>query len=138
MMKQSAISCAWIVLVLILASDASAQLSVRADDHFTRTLVVSRLDLDEKVNQPIVQPPAPSLQADASPRGMIAALLGGLRDGEYLAYHPENLQQPGDRSRTARRAAPADFPCRISRWRISNCLISDFQLARPGRANSAE
>jgi hypothetical protein len=92
-MKRSAFLFAMAAIALLFASDVNAQLKVREDDHFTRSLVVSRIDLDEKINQPIVQPTEASLYANASHQGLIDALMRGLKDGSFLAYHPENLQQ---------------------------------------------
>lgn len=92
-MKRSALIFAWTAIAILLAGNATAQSRLREDDHFTRTLAVSRIDLDEKLNKPIAEATDPSLYADASQAGMIDALMRGLKEGRYLAYHPDSLNK---------------------------------------------
>lgn len=68
----------------------------RTDDHFQRNLVVNRIDMEEKINQPLVQYTDPGLYASATfgeGNGMINALFNGLKSGKYLAYAPDSLNK---------------------------------------------
>lgn len=92
-MKRSALIFAWVAIAFLFAGNAAAQSNLREDDHFTRTLAVSRIDLDEKLNKPIAEATDPALYADASQAGMIDALMRGLKEGRYMAYHPDTLNK---------------------------------------------
>lgn len=80
-------------LLLLLPLLTVAQPSARPDDQFFRRKVVNRIDLQEKVNQPLVhhQGPYYGSQQQAPAEGMIAGLLQGLREGRYVAYDPGDL-----------------------------------------------
>ncbi len=68
----------------------------RRDDHFQRKLVVNRIDLNEKVNLPIVATQSPALYGSpeyAETNGLIVALFNGLQSGKYLAYDPDSLNK---------------------------------------------
>jgi len=81
-------------MILIWAGDLSAQLEIRPEDHFWRKRVVQRLDLGEKINQPLVQAESNYYRASGSKfpesEGLIRSLINGLKTGEYVAYHPED------------------------------------------------
>jgi hypothetical protein len=73
-----------------------ARIPPRVDDHFQRSLVVNRIDLDEKINRPLVAYSDPSLyNNDRFPetQGVVQALFNGLKSGKYLAYDPDNLSK---------------------------------------------
>jgi hypothetical protein len=68
----------------------------REDDHFQRWLIVNRIDLDEKINQPIVATQDPALYGDSrygETQGLITALVNGLKSGKYLAYDSDSLNK---------------------------------------------
>lgn len=68
----------------------------REDDHFQRWLVVNRIDMDEKINQPIVATQNPGLYAESrygETQGLITALVNGLKSGKYLAYDADSLNK---------------------------------------------
>jgi len=68
----------------------------RTDDHFQRNLVVNRIDMEEKINQPLVQYTDPSFYAETTygeSNGMINALFNGLKSGKYLAYAADSLNK---------------------------------------------
>lgn len=68
----------------------------RKDDHFQRNLVVNRIDMNEKINQPLVMVQSPSLYGEsdyAETNGLVAALFNGLKSGKYLAYDPDSLNK---------------------------------------------
>lgn len=69
----------------------------RKDDHFQRKMVINRIDLNEKVNQPIVAVQSTSLYGSpeyGETNGLVAALFNGLKSGKYLAYDPDSLNKP--------------------------------------------
>lgn len=68
----------------------------REDDHYQRNLVVNRIDMTEKVNQPMVEAEDMSLynyNKYGERNGLIAALMNGLESGKYLAYDPDSLNK---------------------------------------------
>lgn len=73
------------------------ELHIRESDQFWRKRVVNRISLIEKVNAPLVKHHSNYYgQSERYPEkeGMVVALLNGLADGEYVAYHPEDWNQP--------------------------------------------
>jgi hypothetical protein len=87
--------------LVIASSAASAQVPgyrvpPRTEDHFQRDLVVSRIDLTEKINQPLVSSMSLDLytpDASLEYRGVVAALISGLKSGKYLAHDPDELSK---------------------------------------------
>lgn len=85
--------------LVIASSAASAQVPgyrvpPRTEDHFQRDLVLSRIDLTEKINQPLVSSMSLELYtpgASTEYRGVVAALINGLKTGKYLAHDPDDL-----------------------------------------------
>ena len=86
--------------LVIASSAASAQVPgyrvpPRTEDHFQRDLVLSRIDLTEKINQPLVSSMSLELYtpgASTEYRGVVAALINGLKTGKYLAHDPDGAQ----------------------------------------------
>ncbi len=76
---------------------AFAQNAPRPEDHFWRRKVVNRIDLNEKVNFPLIVRES-QLYADNGQyperNGIIVALFNGLKDGAYQAYDPDSLNRP--------------------------------------------
>jgi len=69
----------------------------RVDDHFWRRKVVNRIDLEEKVNEPLRLAEDRTIYGDpamAETNGIIAALFNGLKSGKYLAYRYDSLDKP--------------------------------------------
>ena len=68
----------------------------RVEDHFWRRKVVNRIDLEEKINVPLTQ--VEDLNIYGNPafgetKGVIAALINGLKSGKYLAYRYDSLNK---------------------------------------------
>ncbi|MDP5169560.1 MAG: hypothetical protein NWR72_04895 [Bacteroidia bacterium] len=85
-----------VILSALMALPAilTAQPHTRPDDHFYRRRIVNRIDLREKMNQPIVyhQTSYGDNGAQAA-NGLVASLLEGLQKGTYTAYHPDDLSR---------------------------------------------
>ncbi|MEM7038642.1 MAG: hypothetical protein AAF570_16775 [Bacteroidota bacterium] len=80
----------------LVAQVPGARIPPRLDDHFQRRLVVNRIDLTEKLNEPIVATENPALynaNAHGETQGMIMSLLNGIKSGKYLAYDPDSLNK---------------------------------------------
>lgn len=99
---------------------AQAQLTIRSEDHFWRRRVVNRLDLREKINRPLIKH-ASAYYRDGSTDyahtdGLVAALIQGLQEGKYEAYHPEEwgrtmtYEEVAARAQEWNRSATATFP----------------------------
>jgi Gliding motility associated protein GldN len=88
-----------LALALLAASPLAAQIPgtnipPRVDDHFQRNLVINRIDLDEKINRPLIATTDGGIYSGSrytETNGMIQALVNGLKSGKYLAYDPDNL-----------------------------------------------
>lgn len=82
-------------LLCLLGVSAAAQYAPRTDDHFFRRRVLSRIDLQEKVNRPLIEKEKGTYVASDSrykyTQGIIEALVQGWREGKYLAYRPDSL-----------------------------------------------
>lgn len=97
-MKKFAYLCL-ILLAGSLTTEAFAQhptefIRPREEDHFWRTRVISRIDLSEKINSPLIDVQSPELYPNTSTdrtSGIVAALFNGLKNGKYLAHDPDDL-----------------------------------------------
>ncbi len=108
------------VLGLGMLGSLSAQLSIRNDDHFWRRKVVNRLDLGEKINRPLVEHASTYYQDGSGEfshtNGVVSALMAGLKEGRYQAYHPEdwkrtmNYQEVVTRAQDWNKNSMAAFP----------------------------
>ncbi|MEM6261141.1 MAG: hypothetical protein AAGI38_01440 [Bacteroidota bacterium] len=78
--------------------EVSAQIEVRQEDHFWRKRVVRRLDLGEKINRPLVNHQSSIYNGGQyrENQGIVAALVNGLKNREYIAYHPDDWNQTMD------------------------------------------
>lgn len=76
---------------------AMAQMETRPDDHFWRRKVINRIDLREKVNAPLIKRES-EFYTDNSQysekEGLVMALFNGLKEGKYVAYHPDSVTTP--------------------------------------------
>ena len=89
-----ALSIAGLFSSPLLAQIPGTNIPPREDDHFQRNLVVNRIDLNEKVNRPIISTTDGALYGThkyPETSGLVAALVHGLKSGKYLAYDPDNL-----------------------------------------------
>ncbi|MFN8394664.1 MAG: hypothetical protein U0176_08340 [Bacteroidia bacterium] len=84
------------VMTEVAAQIPGARIPPRVDDHFWRRKVVNRIDLTEKINEPLTASESPGLYGNPSygeTQGVIVALVNGLKSGKYLAYHPDSLNK---------------------------------------------
>lgn len=68
----------------------------RRDDHFWRRKVLNRIDLTEKINEPLTYAESPGLYGNPTfgeTRGVVHAIINGLKSGKYLAYSPDSLNK---------------------------------------------
>ena len=76
---------------------AWAQMETRPDDHFWRRKVVNRIDLREKMNAPLIKRES-AYYTDNSQfsekEGLVMALFNGLKEGKFVAYHPDSVTTP--------------------------------------------
>jgi len=80
----------------VVAQIPGARIPPRLDDHFWRRKVVNRIDLTEKINEPLTYSESPGLYSNpgfGETNGVIVALVNGLKSGKYLAYHPDSLNK---------------------------------------------
>lgn len=84
------------VMTEVAAQIPGARIPPRVDDHFWRRKVVNRIDLTEKINEPLTASESPGLYGNPAygeTQGVIVALVNGLKSGKYLAYHPDSLNK---------------------------------------------
>ena len=84
------------VMAEVVAQIPGARIPPRVDDHFWRRKVVNRLDLTEKINEPLTYAENPGLYGNPAygeTQGIITALINGLKSGKYLAYLPDSLNK---------------------------------------------
>jgi hypothetical protein len=68
----------------------------RRDDHFWRRKVLNRIDLTEKINEPLTQVENVALYGNpgyGETRGVVHAIINGLKSGKYLAYAHDSLNK---------------------------------------------
>jgi hypothetical protein len=76
----------------VMATQVFAQPKVRTEDHFWSKRVVNRISLVEKINRPLIYRESSYFSGDdtfTQNQGMIESLINGLKQGKYLAYHPD-------------------------------------------------
>ncbi len=78
----------------------ASRIPPRVEDHFWRRKVLHRIDLGEKVNEPLLLgEPAlgplygPQTYDYGERKGVVSALLNGLKSGKYLAYQEDSLHK---------------------------------------------
>lgn len=75
--------------------DAS-RIPPRVEDHFWRRKVVNRIDLGEKINLPLTEVELSDMYSKTpfpERRGIVVALLNGLKSGKFGAYSPDSLNK---------------------------------------------
>ena len=85
------------ILSLVFCLPAISQTETRPEDHFWRRKVENRIDLNEKVNAPLIKRESPFYTNDNSAQfdqkeGLIMTLFNGLKEGKYVAYNPDSLE----------------------------------------------
>ncbi len=81
-------------LFLAFGLQAFAQFPPRQDDHFWRRKVVNRIDLNEKINAPLIKRESQYYTDNSTyteKEGLVMALFTGLKKGKFVAYHPDSL-----------------------------------------------
>jgi len=84
-------------ICIICVVQALGQTAPRIEDHFWRRKVVNRIDLNEKINAPLIKRESPFYTDNSQyseKEGLIMALFNGLKQGKYVAYHPDSLESP--------------------------------------------
>ena len=80
-----------VVIVMVCALQAMAQFPPRIEDHFWRRKVVNRIDLEEKMNKPLVKQESGYYRGGedegeyAGKDGIVSALFTGLRENKFTA-----------------------------------------------------
>lgn len=75
---------------------AETKIPPRVEDHFWRRKVINRIDLSEKINEPLITVESSAMYANPAfgeTQGVIVALINGLKSGKYLAYDPDSLNK---------------------------------------------
>lgn len=77
----------------ILAQDPNMRVP-RKEDHFWRRKIVNRIDLNEKINKPLIA--RESIYYDdesqfTEKEGLVMALFNGLKQGKFVAYHADSV-----------------------------------------------
>lgn len=89
-----------IVVVILLFSaffkNVYAQYPPRIDDHFWRKKVLERIDLEEKLNKPLIYSETKIYTKGkyGETNGIIRALINGYKDGKYVGYQFGALTTP--------------------------------------------
>lgn len=85
-------------LVCVICSlEVLAQHPPRIEDHFWRRKVVNRIDLNEKINAPLIKREHKFYSENSQytgKEGLVMALFDGLKQGKFVAYHPDSLETP--------------------------------------------
>ncbi len=82
---------------VIFSMEVFAQYPPRIEDHFWRRKVVNRIDLNEKVNAPLIKREHKFYSENSQytgKEGLVMALFDGLKQGKFVAYHPDSLKKP--------------------------------------------
>jgi len=85
-----------ISLLLSIVFSVFSQPSPRPEDHFWRKRIVNRISLVEKMNKALVFHESPFYGNEGKFKendGLVSTLLNGVKEGKYVAYHPENWEK---------------------------------------------
>lgn len=83
------------VIGLLQVSQAQNLFSNSVDDHFWRQRVVFRIDLQEKVNKPLIQSIYDEERfLNPYHRGIIDAIVRGFYETKYTGFFPDTLDKP--------------------------------------------
>ena len=84
------------LVFVMCAVEALAQYPPRIEDHFWRRKVVNRIDLNEKINAPLIKREHKFYSENSQytgKEGLVMALFHGLESGKFVAYHPDSLTE---------------------------------------------
>lgn len=92
-------------LCVCFGLEAFAQFPPRQEDHFWRRKVVNRIDLNEKINAPLIKRESPFYTDGqyTEKDGLVMTLFNALKEGKFVAYHPDSLDSPMDYERVLAR-----------------------------------
>lgn len=82
------------LLAILFVTDIQAQ---RREDHFFRRTTINRLDLEEKINFALVRPGNQYADENSGftyTKGLVDAMIQGMKAGKYLAYDPNDINNP--------------------------------------------
>ncbi|MFN0201699.1 MAG: hypothetical protein ACKVTZ_09275 [Bacteroidia bacterium] len=85
-----------IMSLLAVGFVQAQQVETRVEDHFWRRRVVKRIDLNEKINQPLIyhdDQVSYGKQRYSEKNGLIQALIHGVEMGKYKVYDPDNSKE---------------------------------------------
>lgn len=88
-------------IFMLLAAQLFSQYAPRSEDHFSRRKVVNKIDLTEKANLPLVMKEDHLYnQHDIGmdKKGLVVALMEGLKTGKYVGYNTDSLDKSLDYS----------------------------------------
>lgn len=86
-------------LFMLTTSQLLAQFPPRVEDHFWRRKVMNKIDFTEKVNQPLIMREWQwyrQYNQGIETKGLIVAMMEGLKSGKYIAYSTDSLDKPLD------------------------------------------
>lgn len=84
-------------ICLLCSAELFAQFPPRIEDHFWRRKVVNRIDLNEKMNIALIKRESPFYTDNSQfteKEGLVMCLFNGLKQGKFVAYHPDSLTKP--------------------------------------------
>ncbi len=93
--------CIASIFLLLNLHVLMAQFAPRTEDHFWRRKVVNKIDLTEKVNQPLVMKESPLYNQHYTAmdkKGIVVALMEGLKRGDFVGYNSDTLDKSLDYS----------------------------------------
>ena len=85
------------VSLLTTSSSLFAQFPPRPDDHFWRKKIINRIDLSEKINNPLIARESQwyeQYNQYTEKEGLVMALFNGLKQGKFVTYNPDSLNVP--------------------------------------------
>ncbi len=86
----------FLVVVYLGINQLYAQFPPRVEDHFWRKKVFERIDLEEKLNSPLIASESKIYTKGkyGETDGIVRALINGYKDGKYIGYKYGSLQTP--------------------------------------------
>ncbi len=81
----------------LVCTEMMAQPPPRIEDHFWKRKVVNRIDLNEKINAPLIKRESAFYNDNSQfseKEGLVMTLFHGLKEGRVVAYHPDSLENP--------------------------------------------
>lgn len=91
MHRQLFLALIGLCLMLFPSFTLAQRADIRPEDHMYRRRVVQRIDLNEKINRPMVQGITAYGERNLN-AGLVSTLMKGLEVGQYAAYDPDELR----------------------------------------------